>query len=165
VTGIWTICFLHPMVWPKNASSRPEIGADIFNAGHFFHADFGYILGRDPKPAPPPIKITLAMVEGMGGMKSANFTAFQQYCFTAYTTLRKSSSLILNLFALMTDANIPDFRVEPDKVVEKVRERFALNLTEEEAIKSFGALIEDSLSRLVPYIMDYAHDLVQRYTR
>jgi phosphatidylinositol 3-kinase len=133
--------------------------------GHFFHADFGYILGRDPKPAPPPIKITREMVDGMGGVKSANFAAFQQYCFTAYTTLRKSSSLILNLFALMTDANIPDIRAEPDKVVEKVRERFALGLSEEEAIKGFGALIEDSLSRLVPYIMDWTHDLVQRYTR
>ena len=131
--------------------------------GHFFHVDFGYILGRDPKPAPPPIKITIPMVDGMGGAKSANFMAFLQYCFTAYTTLRKSSSLILNLFALMTDANIPDIRVEPDKVVEKVRERFALSLTEEEAMKEFRALIDDSLSRIVPQIIDGIHDWMQRY--
>ena len=131
--------------------------------GHFFHVDFGYILGRDPKPAPPPIKITIPMVEGMGGVKSANFAAFLQYCFTAYTALRKSSSLILNLFALMRDANIPDIRVEPDKVVEKVRERFALSLTEEEAMKEFRALIDDSLSRIVPQIIDGIHDWMQRY--
>lgn len=103
------------------------------------------------------------MVDGMGGMKSANFAAFLQYCFTAYTALRKSSSLILNLFALMRDANIPDIRVEPDKVVEKVRERFALSLTEEEAMKEFRALIDDSLSRIVPQIIDGIHDWMQRY--
>lgn len=133
--------------------------------GHFFHADFGYILGRDPKPAPPPIKITIAMLDGMGGPKSPNYAAFKQYCFTAYLTLRKSSSLILNLFALMTDANIPDILAEPDKVVEKVRERFMLGLGEEEAMRGLGGLIEDSLTALVPYLMDGIHDLVQRYTR
>ena len=103
------------------------------------------------------------MVEGMGGQKSANFAAFQQYCFTAYAALRKSSSLILNLFALMTDANIPDIKVEPDKVVEKVRERFLLHLTEEEAMNEFRALINDSLSRIVPLIVDGIHDLMQNF--
>ena len=103
------------------------------------------------------------MVEGMGGLKSANFAAFQQYCFTAYAALRKSSSLILNLFALMTDANIPDIKVEPDKVVEKVRERFALSLNEEEAMNEFRALIDDSLSRIVPQIIDGIHEFMQKY--
>lgn len=29
------------------------------------HIDFGYILGRDPKPYPPPIKISPEMVDVM----------------------------------------------------------------------------------------------------
>lgn len=37
--------------------------------GKMFHVDFGYILGRDPKPfAPPPMKLTSEMVNGMGGL-------------------------------------------------------------------------------------------------
>ena len=102
------------------------------------------------------------MIDGMGGSNSANYAAFKQYCYTAYTALRKSSNLILNLFALMTDANIPDIRAEPDKAVEKVRERFALGLSEEEAIRAFEALIGDSVGRVVPYLMDGIHDLMQR---
>lgn len=31
------------------------------------------------------------------------------------------SNLILNLFSLMVDANIPDIALEPDKTVKKVR--------------------------------------------
>ncbi|TIA86759.1 hypothetical protein E3P99_03589, partial [Wallemia hederae] len=31
--------------------------------GHFFHVDFGYILGRDPKPFPPLLKISKEMVD------------------------------------------------------------------------------------------------------
>lgn len=35
--------------------------------GRLFHIDFGFILGRDPKPFPPPMKLCREMVEAMGG--------------------------------------------------------------------------------------------------
>ena len=61
----------------------------------------------------------------------------------------------------MTDANIPDIRAEPDKAVEKVRERFMLGASEEEAIRSFEALIGDSVGRVFPVVVDRIHDLMQ----
>lgn len=132
--------------------------------GHFFHADFGYILGRDPKPFAPLMKLSKEMIEGMGGARSNYYQAFKQHCFTAYTTLRKSSNLILNLFSLMVDANIPDIRMEPDKAVSKVRERFHLELlTEEEVIRMFEGLMEDSVSAMFPAIIDWTHGFVQRF--
>ncbi|KAL9082562.1 MAG: hypothetical protein Q9159_006324 [Coniocarpon cinnabarinum] len=132
--------------------------------GNFFHADFGYILGRDPKPFAPLMKLSKEMIEGMGGPRSDYYAQFKQHCFTAYTTLRKSSSLILNLFSLMVDANIPDIRMEPDKAVEKVKERFHLELrTEEEVVRSFEALMEDSVSAMAPAVIDWAHGFVQRF--
>ena len=130
-------------------------------SGHFFHADFGYILGRDPKPFAPMMKLCKEMVEGMGGANSVQYKHFKQYCFTAYTTLRKSSNLILNLFSLMVDANIPDVRVEPDKAVLKVKERFHLEMSEEEAIRHFEALIGDSVNAIFPVVIDRLHGLVQ----
>lgn len=93
--------------------------------GNFFHADFGYILGRDPKPLAPSMKLSHEMIDGMGGMSSdknpdSQFGQFKQYCFTAFTTLRRSSNLILNLFALMQDANIPDIKFWGDQAVRYV---------------------------------------------
>lgn len=35
--------------------------------GRLFHIDFGFILGRDPKPFPPPMKLCREMVDVMGG--------------------------------------------------------------------------------------------------
>ena len=32
-----------------------------------FHIDFGFIMGRDPKVFPPPMKLCKEMVEAMGG--------------------------------------------------------------------------------------------------
>ncbi|KAL9099361.1 MAG: hypothetical protein Q9163_005137 [Psora crenata] len=142
--------------------------------GHFFHADFGYILGRDPKPFAPQMKLCREMVEGMGGSSSPNYQAFKSYCFTAYTTLRKSSNLILNLFALMVDANITDIRLMNREgnnlrgegaggsvAVEKVRERFHLEMTEEEAMRHFEGLIADSVGALFPVVIDTIHNMMQ----
>lgn len=131
--------------------------------GHFFHADFGFILGRDPKPFAPAMKLCKEMVDGMGGANSAYYAQFKQYCFTAYTTLRKSSNLILNLFSLMVDANIPDIRIEPDKAVLKVKERFHMEMGEEEAIRHFDTLIEDSSSAILPVVIDRLHGFVQHF--
>ena len=129
--------------------------------GHFFHADFGYILGRDPKPFAPQMKLCKEMVEGMGSSTSPHYADFKSYCFTAYTTLRKSSNLILNLFSLMVDANIPDIKVEPQRVVEKVRERFHLEMTEEEAMRHFEGLIVDSVGSIFPVVIDTIHNMMQ----
>ena len=130
-------------------------------SGHFFHADFGYILGRDPKPFAPAMKLCKEMVEGMGSASSPHYAAFKSYCFTAYTTLRKSSNLILNLFSLMVDANIPDIKVEPGRVVEKVRERFHLEMSEEEAMRFFEGLIGDSVGSIFPVVIDTIHNMMQ----
>uniref|UniRef100_A0A8C7FQC8 Phosphatidylinositol 3-kinase catalytic subunit type 3 n=1 Tax=Oncorhynchus kisutch TaxID=8019 RepID=A0A8C7FQC8_ONCKI len=92
----------------------------LTKTGKLFHIDFGYILGRDPKPLPPPMKLSKEMVEGMGGMQSEQYQEFRKQCYTAFLHLRRYSNLILNLFSLMVDANIPDIALEPDKTVKKV---------------------------------------------
>ncbi|RYP07226.1 hypothetical protein DL764_002672 [Monosporascus ibericus] len=133
--------------------------------GHFFHADFGFILGRDPKPFAPAVKLSKEMVDAMGGSNppSEAYLQFKQYCFLAFTALRKSSNLILNLFSLMVHANIPDIKAEPDKAVFKVKERFHLDLSEEDAIRHLDGVLEDSLSGIIPVVIDRLHDFVQAW--
>ena len=59
-------------------------------SGHLFHIDFGYILGRDPKPFPPPMKLSKEMVEAMGGDSSLDYQKFRQHCYNAFLILRRS---------------------------------------------------------------------------
>jgi phosphatidylinositol 3-kinase len=82
--------------------------------------DFSFILGRDPKPFPPPMKLAREMVEAMGGQASPHYQQFKSYCFLVFSILRKSANLILNLFALMVNSAVPDIALEPDKAVLKV---------------------------------------------
>lgn len=129
--------------------------------GKFWHADFGYILGRDPKPFPPLMKLPMQVIDGMGGLEHENYNIFKSYCFLTYTTLRKNSNLILNLFQLMIDANIPDIKQDPFRAVEKVQEKFGLEMSEEEAIIHFQNLITDSVSAVLPVVIDRLHSLAQ----
>lgn len=57
--------------------------------GKLFHIDFGYILGRDPKPLPPPMKLSKEMVEAMGGVNSEHYQEFRKQCYTAFLHLRR----------------------------------------------------------------------------
>ncbi|EFP90774.2 Phosphatidylinositol (PI) 3-kinase [Puccinia graminis f. sp. tritici] len=131
----------------------------ISPSGHFFHVDFGYILGRDPKPFPPSIKVCKEMVDGMGGDKSSHYGRFKRLCYTAFICLRKNSGLIINLVGLMIEANIPDIKLEPDKAVMKVQEKFRLDLSEEEAIKHFENELNDTSYFTV--VFDKIHAVAQ----
>ncbi|XP_065188774.1 phosphatidylinositol 3-kinase catalytic subunit type 3-like [Sycon ciliatum] len=130
-------------------------------SGHMFHIDFGFILGRDPKPFPPPMKLNKEMVEGMGGHGSAEYHRFRRHCYQAFLTLRREANLILNLWEVMTEANIADIAQEPDKTVQKVQDKFCLDMSEEEAVKFFQQLIDDSVSALFAVMVEQIHKWAQ----
>lgn len=138
----------------------------LTKSGHFFHADFGFILGRDPKPFAPALKLVKEMVDVMNSNSPSHdagfwYARFKSYCFTAFSALRKNSSLVLNLFSLMVDANIPDIRVEPTRAVGKIMERFCLELDEEQSLRFFEDLLIESVSALFPVLIDRVHNIAQ----
>lgn len=129
--------------------------------GQFFHVDFGYILGKDPKPFPPLMKLPIEIVDGFGGLGSEQFEKFKNYCFVCFLTLRKNSNLILNLLELMKSANIPDLKNDSLNAILKVQEKFALDLNDEEAIVYFQGLITNSVNAFFPVVIDRLHTLAQ----
>ena len=93
----------------------------------------------------------------MGGVQSQHYARFKNYCFTAFTVLRKSANLILNLVALMVDANIPD--IKHRDVHEQLQEKFRLDLTEEQAIKHFETLLNET--SYITVVFDHIHTIAQ----
>uniref|UniRef100_K3YNT1 PI3K/PI4K catalytic domain-containing protein n=1 Tax=Setaria italica TaxID=4555 RepID=K3YNT1_SETIT len=131
--------------------------------GRLFHIDFAFILGRDPKPFPPPMKLCKEMVEAMGGAESQYYLRFKSCC-EAYNILRKSSSLILNLFKLMGRSNIPDLSADQNgdvKGVYLLQEKFRLDLDDEEAIHFFQDLIIERVSALFLQMFETIHRWAQ----
>jgi phosphatidylinositol 3-kinase len=75
----------------------------LTTSGKLFHIDFGYILGRDPKPLPPPMKLSKEMVEAMGGTNSEHYQEFRKQCYTAFLHLRRLA--LYWLFPLLSFTN------------------------------------------------------------
>ncbi|XP_032217979.2 phosphatidylinositol 3-kinase catalytic subunit type 3 [Nematostella vectensis] len=137
----------------------------LTKSGNLFHIDFGYILGRDPKPLPPPMKLSKEMVEGMGGANGECYQAFRKQCYTAFLHLRRHANLILNLFGLMVDASVPDIALEPDKTVKKVQDKFRLDLSDEEAVQYLQSLIDESVSAMFAVVVEQIHKFAQYWRK
>ena len=134
----------------------------ITEDGHFFHIDFGFILGQDPKPLPPAIRLTYEMIDGMGGLNSTEYVQFKIFCCKAFNILRKYANYILVMLNTMTLANIPhlsgEYRQNLYRVVEK---NFHLELNDQEADEFILGVINSSLSSLMPQITEKFHELAQ----
>ncbi|QQP32980.1 Uncharacterized protein FKW44_024186, partial [Caligus rogercresseyi] len=133
----------------------------ITTDGRLFHIDFGYILGRDPKPYPPPMKLSKEMIEAFGGENSEHYSEFRKECFSAFLHLRRYANLILNLFSLMVDASVPDIALEPDKTVQKVQDKFRLDLSDEEAVKYLKNVIDESADAALAAVFERFHKYAQ----
>lgn len=136
--------------------------------GQLFHIDFGFILGRDPKPFPPPIRLCKEMVTGMKNMPgdSDNENGFQKYiqlCCTSYNIIRRYSKLILNMFLLMTDANIPDLMYgnDPIRNIMKVEDKLNPLMSDAEASMFMKSIIHESERAIVAQITEKIHFIAQ----
>lgn len=97
----------------------------------------------------------------MGGIGSSEYRQFCSLACQAFNALRKSAGLVLNLLHLMSDAGIEDLSNNPaadaEGVIDKVEERFRLDLNDEQAERYFIGLINDCLAALAPRVMDVFH--------
>lgn len=137
----------------------------LTTSGKLFHIDFGYILGRDPKPLPPPMKLSKEMVEAMGGVGSEHYHEFRKQCYTAFLHLRRHANLILNLFSLMVDASVPDIALEPDKAVKKVQDKLRLDLSDEEAVHYVQNLLDLSVTAVMAALVEQFHKFAQYWRK
>ena len=131
----------------------------IDNRGRLFHIDFGFILGKDPKPAPPPIKLCQEMVDCMGGKGSKNYEEFKQKCVNAYWVLRENARVIVNMFYLMIDSGIPELN-DIEKLY-KLHDKFVPGYSKQEASNSFLTNLEESVNALMPVLMEKIHAWAQ----
>ena len=62
----------------------------ITKDGTLFHIDYSYILGSDPKPLTnPTMRISIDMIDVLGGLNSQYYLEFKQLCNQIYNTIRR----------------------------------------------------------------------------
>lgn len=103
----------------------------------------------------------------MGGARSEGYQKFKELCCTAYNILRKNANLIINMFMLMVDANIPDIQygADPMKNINKVQEKFKLDATDAQAVQFMQSIINESEKALFPQITETFHRWAQYWRK
>jgi phosphatidylinositol 3-kinase len=137
----------------------------VIKDGRLFHVDFGFFMGKDPKPFPPPMKLNKEMVDTMGGASGKQYRNFRTYCCSAFNILRAHAPLLLNLLLLMSDASIPnlddDGKVDPRVNIARVQDKLRLDLNDAEASQYFLGVINDSLGARFTNLWDKVHEVAQ----
>lgn len=126
--------------------------------GSFFHVDFGFIFGDDPKPFPPPMKLCSEMIEGLGGIGSEGYTTFQLMCCQCFRCIRRHSKLILDVLFMMVHSGIKAFKTEPFNTIARVQDKFQSDIPEVEAEAVLLDIIGVSANALFPAVVDKFHE-------
>jgi phosphatidylinositol 3-kinase len=138
----------------------------LHQTGHFFHCDYSFILGNDPKKY-LPVRITEEMVNGMGGKDSDGFVMFLSLTCAAFLTLRRPENVrhLLSMIRMMEGCYLPDIEKTQDieSAIMGVRNRLRLELSEDEAIGFMEKLIEESSSSKMWLAVDAMHTLGKRF--
>ena len=138
----------------------------LHESGHFFHCDYSFLFGKDPKKY-LPMRITQDMINGMGGWKSDNFCQFLSLACAAFLTLRRHENVrhLLSLIRLLEGCGLPDLETTQDieTAIHGVRERLKLDLSDEDAIIFMEKLIQDSCSSKMWIAVDAIHSLAQKF--
>lgn len=138
----------------------------LHQSGSFFHCDYSFLLGSDPKKY-LPMRITEDMVNGMGGVESDNYAKFLSLSSAAFLALRRPEivRVLLSMVRLMETSSLPD--VTENQSIEQailgVRQRLRLDLTPDEAVIYMEELIESSLNSKFWIAVDAIHSLGKKF--
>jgi len=134
----------------------------LHQSGSFFHCDYSFILGSDPKTY-LPVRVTEDMVYGMGGAGSDNYARFLSMVGAAFLCLRRPENVrvLLSMVRLMEYSRVPDISENQtaDAAVAGIRSRLRLELSDRDAVAYVEGLVESSQSSKMWIAVDAIHNL------
>ena len=126
---------------------------------HFFHIDFGHILGNfkskyGVKRERAPFVFTYAMKEMM---TAEQYEKFKDLCCFIYNILRQNASILVSLCSLAIPCNLPELQSEEDVVW--IYEKLLVTKSDEEASEHFRRELDNALASRATRYNDAAHML------
>eukprot|EP01062_Namystynia_karyoxenos_P068555 TRINITY_DN6332_c0_g2_i1.p1 TRINITY_DN6332_c0_g2~~TRINITY_DN6332_c0_g2_i1.p1 ORF type:complete len:756 (+),score=215.54 TRINITY_DN6332_c0_g2_i1:72-2270(+) len=143
----------------------------VCSDGRLVHIDFGFILGEDPKIAPPPMKLRWEMVACIGGERGPAFDALLRFCAAAYSVLRRHRILLVGLLALarrLSGVKLLSGTGGDDSVrqrIEQVELRLRPDLSDADADRHIREVVVASLHSRWGWTLDAAHDAANALRR
>lgn len=121
--------------------------------GVFFHIDYGFVLGEDPKPLlMRNMAISADVIDGMGGR--AKHQEFRRLSTQVYNALRRHTNLFVSLLLALPNARPA---VDP-RLEEQLCERFSVGLSSDEASRRLLGWMDAELGSSRGAITDMLHE-------
>jgi phosphatidylinositol kinase/protein kinase (PI-3 family) len=130
--------------------------------GHLIHIDFGYMLSATPKNLgfeSSPFKITQEFVDIMGGLQSDMYHYYKILIFRSLIAARKHVDKLIPIVEIMQHGSQLNC-FSKGNVTLGLRERFHLNMTDEQLEFVVEKMIDSSLNSLTTRV----YDTFQYYT-
>jgi len=133
----------------------------LHKSGRFFHIDYGFIFGLDPKPFKCLLRVTKEMITAMGGESSPGYMQFLRFSSDAFLILRRHSSVVLNMIRAMSEAGLSSLGINQsaDAALFTVHERYRLDLDDKAAEQYILSVITDASQAVLPVVMEEMHKL------
>jgi phosphatidylinositol 3-kinase len=107
------------------------------------------------------------MVQGFGGQESDNYAKFLSFIGAAFLTLRRHQNLntLLSQIRNMIYSNMRDLSLAqpPIDVILAMRDRFQVNLNEDDALTYIEHVVEKSITSKMWRAVDVMHSLGKRF--
>jgi phosphatidylinositol 4-kinase len=117
--------------------------------GHIIHIDYGFMLWNTPGSInfeTAPFKITDEYIELIGGLDSALFHYFKSLLVRGFLAARKYMDRIVTLVEMMMPGSKMPCLAAGQPVIDALKERFVMNLTEAECIHHIEHLLARSVN-------------------
>lgn len=133
--------------------------------GELFHIDYGFILGKDPRPMKSPyMRISEGMLDAIGGYHSEEYVQFKDLCYQIYDISRRHVNTFVSLLSLLPKQNVggtwTNPKISDSRVLREIIKRFAPGETYEKAKSILDTRIDKSTNmtnRSKYHIVDFFH--------
>lgn len=133
--------------------------------GELFHIDYGFILGKDPRPMKAPcMRISQGMLDAIGGFQSEEYDQFKELCYQIYEISRRHVNTFVCLLSLLPKQNTGGSRTNPkisdNRIIREIIRSFAPGETYEKAKTILDTRIDLSVcmtNRSKYHVVDFFH--------
>eukprot|EP01132_Coremiostelium_polycephalum_P000491 gene491-619_t len=128
--------------------------------GEIFHIDYGFILGKEPKPVPNYIRFDRSFEETF--FNSTSKKEFYDRCVKIFLILRKESAFFLHQLLFLTRIDPPlESIFNEDQIRQEVSARFLPGISDKECTEYITNLLKNNLGSFTQSIVD----ICRRITR
>jgi hypothetical protein len=133
----------------------------ITRSGLFFHIDFGFILGCDPKPMTiPTMRINSDIINTLGGVNSEYYEEFKKICNNIYNCIRRHIDLFINILSIIPECDPPIENYVPitkEQIMQEILQRFMPGENYVHVGLHMSSIIDQSNNSYKHAIIDFFH--------